>query len=699
MPPDPAATLLDSAPRLAPGIAARRVEASGRPAWVLHNPATGRFFQASPRLHRLAGLLDGRRRVADALGQLPPDAEEDEATLLAGLSGMVAAGLLILPGARPPAPKRDHLAPLRALVFRRFRAGDLGPALTFFNPLLGWLFSRPGAAVLAALLAAAAIALAGRGAELEAQFQRIAGADLGDLLVGYAVFIAAKALHEAGHAVALRRLALREGIGVDSVPWGISFMFLLPAPYVDASAAWLLHSRWRRAAVGLAGVATDLLVAALAALAWAASGPGAAADRLFDLMLICSVSSLLFNLNPLVRLDGYHVLADLLGVPNLMARAQAGLARLLLGPLRLAPLPRRGDLPAALYAVLSWAYRWTIYLAVFWIAAELHPALGLVAAVTIGVLFAVVPLLKLARATPGAAREAPAGAALAGLAGLALIAGAMAVPLPRSVVAEGIVSGPGLVLAYPRADGRLVRVAPPGIAGEAPLIVLENVETARLLTQLRAEAESLAIEARRARAAGAERIDAAVERERAVAVQIARLEEERAQHELRAPGARWEPLRGERLAGAWVRRDDQRPLGALLRADAPAEIRLVLDQWDGPAALAAAARNARIPMRLAGGTVASFFAEPLGAAPDARESLPSPALGTPGGGRIPARLDEREEARPLERVYELRLRPEGDSPPLHPGARVEARIALPPAPLAEQAWRRARQALQRRLAV
>ncbi|MCU0946137.1 MAG: hypothetical protein MUF65_12320, partial [Rubritepida sp.] len=95
----------------------------------------------------------------------------------------------------------------------------------------------------------------------------------------------------------------------------------------------------------------------------------------------------------------------------------------------------------------------------------------------------------------------------------------------------------------------------------------------------------------------------------------------------------------------------------------------------------------------------SFAARPLGPALEAREALPSPALGTPGGGRIPARLDEREAARPLERVYELRLAPEGATPPLRPGARVEARIALPPAPLAEQAWRRARQVVQRRLSV
>jgi putative peptide zinc metalloprotease protein len=685
-------------PALAPGVVARRVTAGGAPAWVLTNPATGRYFQLSPRLYALAGGLDGRRTVDEALARLPPG-EESEAQLLEALLGMTAAGLLVARGARLPERPRDRLAPLRALVFRRIPLGDVGDALGPLGATLGRIFSPAGFALLALLLVVAGVAVAGRSEALTAQFARVADAGLAELALGYLVFVLAKLLHEAGHAAALARAARAEGVPLQSAPFGVSFMFLLPAPYVDASAAWLIESRARRAVVGLAGVVTDLWVAALAALAWASIGPGALADRLFELVLICGVSSLLFNLNPLVRLDGYHVLADLLGVPNLMARAQAALSRVLLGPLGLAARPAARDLPGALFAFLSWLYRWTIYLAVFWLAAGLHPALGTIVALTVLVLFVAVPLLRALGLAPGAARESPLGLAAGTAAGLALAAALAFVPVPRFVVAEGVVAGPGLAFAYPRTDGRILTVAAAGPAGAAPVLALDNPETARQLAQLRAEAESLAVEARQARATGAPRMDAAPERARAVAQQIARLEEERAAQELRAEGLWWEPLRAERLAGAWVRRDDQRPLGALIRADARPEILLVLDQWDGPFALAALAGGEAIPMRLAGGTRASFHARPQGPVVEAREALPSPALGTPGGGRIPARLDERDQARPVERVFELRLAPEADAPPLRPGQRVEARIPLPPAPLAEQAWRRARQVVQQRLSV
>jgi putative peptide zinc metalloprotease protein len=700
-----AAALLGAAPRLAPGMVARRIESGGQPLWVLRNPATGRYFHASPRLYLLAAALDGRTPVQAALAGLPPGGPETNDALLEGLSGMIGAGLLLLPGARPPRRRGNAaLSAVGSVAFTRIRLGDLGGAMRVMAPLLGWLYTRTGAAILAVLLAAAAASWAGRGAEIAEQAARFTTFDLSDLVAGYVIFVAAKLLHECGHAVALRRMAAAEGLPPGALPWGVSFMFLMPAPYVDASAAWFLENPRRRAAVGLAGVATDLLVASLAALLWAWLGPSALRDRAFDLVVICGVSSLLFNLNPLVKLDGYYVLSDLAGIPNLMARAQAALSRLVFGPFGLAPAPHAADLPFGLYAAASWIYRWTIYLSIFWLAGGMHWLLAGGVAAVVALLFLALPLLRLAKTVPDAFGRAPARAAVF-TAGVAAILGAIAfLPLPQHVVAEGVVVRPGLTLVYARTDGRLTQVAPAGPGQDAAVIRLDNPETDRLMAQLRAEAASLAIEARRARAAGAERVDAAMERQRAVAGQIAALEAERAGWEVMAPaGTSWEPLRAETMEGAWVRRDDSRPLGALL-ADGPAEIRLILDQSDGPAALAALATDpkAAIALRLRGGTVAQLQGRPAGPPIEARDMLPSPALATAAGGRIPARLDAQGAARPAERVFELRILPDAGAAvaaTLRHGARVEARIALAPASLLDQSWRRMRQALQRRLAV
>jgi len=667
---------------------------------VFHNPSTGRYWQASPRLYQLAAAFDGRISVADAIAALPAEADpDDREALLAGLSGMIGAGLLRLPGARPPPPMPSPwTAPLRRAVFARVPLGDLGRVLPVAEPLLGWLFTRAGSVLLAALLAIAAWSWSGREAEIAAQFVRLGALGADDLILGYLVFAAAKLLHEVGHAVAVRRMAAAEGHAVAVIPWGVSFMFLMPAPYVDVSAAWFVGSAWRRAAIGLGGIATDLLVAALAALGWAAVGPGALHDRLFDLVLICGASSLLFNLNPLVRLDGYHVLSDLLGIENLAARAQAALGRVALGPFGLAAAPRWRDAPGAAWTLASWGYRWTIYLGIFWIAGGVH---WLLAAAVAAVVLSVFVALPLAQAARRLGREGWRGAAVA--VSVAFVAALAALlPLPAAVIAEGVVLRDGLALVYARADARVVAVAPPGTGTGDVVLRLDNPETDRRLTQLAADAAALEIESRRARAEAASDIDAAAERRRAVAEQAASLRAEQAGWIVVAPpGAVWEPLRAWTLPGGWVRRDDSRPLGAVLGGDG-VEIRLVLDQWDGPAALAAlaAAPDRPIALRLRGPGPASFAARPIAPAAEARDALPSAALADYAGGRIPAQADARGEARPTERVFELRLRPDpGALPPLAHGGRVEAWIALPPAPLLDQAWRRGRQILQRRLAV
>jgi putative peptide zinc metalloprotease protein len=688
----------------------RRVLRGGTPAWVFHNPATGTYWQTTPGLHRLAARFDGRITVAEALAAEaaadPAAAAEARATLLSGLGGMIGAGLLRVPGARPPPPQAaGWIAPLRGFAFTRVPLGDLGRALPLARPLLGWLFTLPGALVLGVLLLGAAWLWAGRQAEIAAQLARLADLDLQDAALGYLIFVATKLAHETGHAVAAQRMAAAEGRRVEVVPWGVSFMFLLPAPYVDASSAWFLASARRRAVVGLAGVATDLLLAALAALAWASVGPGALADRLFDVVLICGLSSLVFNLNPLMRLDGYYVASDLLGIENLGARGQQALGRVALHPLGLADRPQRGDGLGALWAAASWAYRWTVLVGIAWIAGGIHWLAAAAVAAAALILFLALPawrggralLRRLGALPPG--RAALSAAALLGLS--ALGAAALLLPVPSHVVAAGVVVRDGVVPIYPRADALVLDSAPAGTEGGTALR-LDNPDTRRRLTQLGAEAEALAIEARRARAT-ATGIDAVAEREHAVASQIAALREEAAAWRLDLPaGVRWEPLRAQALEQGWVRRDDDRPLGILVRADPGADILLVLDQWDGPAALAAlaAAPDRPVPMRLRGTAgPAAFAARPLAPAVEARDALPSPALAAFAGGPIPAQQDARGAARPLERVFELRLRPLDPAPALPHGARVEARIALPPASLAAQLWWRLRQAVQRRLAV
>jgi putative peptide zinc metalloprotease protein len=136
-----------------------------------------------------------------------------------------------------------------------------------------------------------------------------------NLFALYLVFPILKALHELGHATATK------AGGGEVHDMGIILLVLLPIPYVEASAATVFTSRYERAIVGAAGVAVETFVAAIALYLWLLVEPGVVRAILFNVMVIASVSTLIFNGNPLLRYDAYYILADLIEIPNLASRS------------------------------------------------------------------------------------------------------------------------------------------------------------------------------------------------------------------------------------------------------------------------------------------------------------------------------------------------------------------------------------------
>ncbi|MBI4617111.1 MAG: HlyD family efflux transporter periplasmic adaptor subunit [Planctomycetes bacterium] len=204
--------------------------------------------------------------------------------------------------------------------------------------------------------------LAGRWESYLATFPRFLS---GSGLLAYgAALVFVKVLHEFGHGYAARS----QGVRVRSM--GIALLVFWPVPYCDVTDAWRLPGRWQRATIGLAGVAVELVLAGLALLAWALSPPGLAKSLFFLVSSGTLVSTLVANLNPAMRFDGYYVLSDLWGIENLQARAFAqtrwALRRLFLGLREPAPeAVSLGRLEAlAAYSIYSWVYRVGLYAAI-----------------------------------------------------------------------------------------------------------------------------------------------------------------------------------------------------------------------------------------------------------------------------------------------------------------------------------------------
>ena len=109
---------------------------------------------------------------------------------------------------------------------------------------------------------------------------------------------------------------------------GLVLILFAPAAYVDVTSCWRFPSKWQRILVAAAGMYAELVIAGVAAIVWRQCDSAVIQHTLFNIILMASVSTLVFNANPLMRFDGYYLLADLLEIPNLSAEGTAAVQRM-----------------------------------------------------------------------------------------------------------------------------------------------------------------------------------------------------------------------------------------------------------------------------------------------------------------------------------------------------------------------------------
>lgn len=171
-------------------------------------------------------------------------------------------------------------------------------------------------------------------------------------------YIFLKVFHEMGHALALKYF------GGESRECGIIFLVFFPLPYINCNSIYLIKERKERLWVSFAGMQVELTLAALALFLWAVSAPGIYKELLFDIAFTGGISSLLFNLNPLMRFDGYYALSDALGIYNLDQTAKKSL-REVLSCLISRQNPRKIEQRwLGLYALLAFPYRFFISISI-----------------------------------------------------------------------------------------------------------------------------------------------------------------------------------------------------------------------------------------------------------------------------------------------------------------------------------------------
>jgi putative peptide zinc metalloprotease protein len=496
-------------PRLRPHCQVTRQHYRGRRWHVVHDPTSNQFYRLSPVAHEFVSMLDGRRTVEEVWSlslQTHGDGAPTQPEVIELLGQMYNTNLLsvdvtpeteqLLRRGRDRTKRRIQQQAIGIMYFK-VRLFNPDRFLSWLEPLLRPLLNRWGFTAWALFVAWAATRVLPRWDDLSAMFH--VSVAPGNWLALGAVFIVVKAIHETGHGVLCKRF------GGQVPEFGAMLLVLLPAPYVDASACWAFPSKWRRMAVGAGGMIFELFVASIAAHVWLATftpgsgGAGLTAQLAFNAMLTASVSTVLFNANPLMRFDGYYILSDLLEVPNLMQRSMRMLQHLcqrFIYRMRDSRPPTTLPAEAAVllvYGLAASAYRVFLFFTItLYVMGKLF-AVGLVLALWTAAAWFILPIGKFVHwlATSPQLSEFRRRAVATSLAllaaGLTLIG---AIPFPEHRRADGVVESMARSGVFFGADG-FVTAAHKGVgerveAGE-PIVTCENPELRQRLALARAE--------------------------------------------------------------------------------------------------------------------------------------------------------------------------------------------------------------------
>ena len=696
-------------PRLRLHAQMHRHRVRGSVWYVLQDQLSGRHFRISVAAHALLCLLDGRRTVAEVMDRLARRMGRDRPSRAEAVRLLVQlhrSDLLTVP--LPPdmaeldrraaqQGKSRLLSAFRNPLAVRIPLWDPDRFLEVTAPFVRAL-CRPVVGVgLVLLVVAAGILAAMHGPELAQNVSdRVFAAD--NVLLIALLYPLAKAVHELGHAYTVKL----SGGAVHEM--GLMLLVFVPMPYVDASASAALPSPTRRIAIGVAGMASELVLAALAMFAWTLLPPGPSRAAALDIIVLCGVSTLLFNANPLLRFDGYYVLMDLIGVPNLDTRARRQMLhvirRYLLGMRdSTGVVESRGEGKWLLsYAVLSQIYRTAMAVVIGGLVATKLFGLGIALAIASLLQMLAVPVLRGARwmltARELRGRRARAIGGVAGL--LALIAaGLFAVPLPYAVVASGVIWVPNEAIVRANSDGFVARLeASDGdsVVQGGPLITLEDPVAAAQLAVLRAE---VAVQEARFNAVNLiDRVQA-----RLASEQLGRAQATAERMAERSDDLRIAAGRAGRLVlidqtgilGRFVRKGDV--LGYVLDSSGQ-EVRAVVPQAEVDLVRARAKQVAVLPVEDGGSPLPAVI---VGQTPSALDRPPAPALAPEGGGPMLVDPSSSRHDRPLDRWFEfqLRLPPASASSPQRIGEHAAVRFDLGAEPVAFRIIRSVRQILLR----
>jgi putative peptide zinc metalloprotease protein len=521
-----------------------------------------------------------------------------------------------------------------------------------------------------------------------------------NLVLLFFVYPVVKLLHELAHAFAAKVW------GGEVHEMGIMLLVFMPIPYVDASSSWGFRDKKKRAIVGAAGMAMEMFLAALALMVWLNVEQGVVRAIAYNVMLIGGFSTLFFNGNPLLRFDGYYIFSDLIETPNLGSRANNYISylfqRYVFGiKAATSPVTAEGERSWFLiYGVTSFCYRMLITFSIIFFVASQFFMIGVVLAVWALTTMILVPVVKMFRFVVGnpMVQKNRFRVMSSSLALITFVLGFLFFfPMPLNTYAEGVVWLPEQAKVRAQTEGVVSRIRVDSntlVENDQILLELDDPILNLKKNLLDYQLKELMAKLNKVRMVDRVKIQIIEEKIKSVNAEIADMSERIENLTLKSQrrGVFILPY-SEDMQDRFLRKGDlagyvvDYPISSVRAVVTQDNIGLVRE------------RTELIEVRLASRISRVYPAKIIRLIPSASDRLPSPALGTTGGGVIPMNPTDENGEKTFEPVFQLELGVVEDMQLKNIGERIYIRFNHGRESLAMQWYRAGRQLFLRTFSV
>ena len=367
-----------------PGLHAHDQRYEGKLFHVIKDPICLRYYRFNKQEYFVFRLFDGKHTMEDVRKRFEDEFKPHRLEfqdLESFARQLVTAGLVQneaggagkhLYERRAKQRRQKRFAAISNIMYWKVPVFDPDRLLTWMYGYLWWIFTPTFFALSVALMLSAVFQVLVHFQtfyEKVPRYQEFFSAyNLGYMWLSLGVV---KIIHEFGHGLSCKAY---KG---ESHEMGLLLMCFSPALYCNVTDAWTVADKWKRIIISFAGIYVELFIAAVATFVWWYTPHMPVVNNVaMALMVLCSVSTVFFNANPLMRFDGYYMMADWLEIPNLRDRSNKYITntflRVALG-VETPPEPYMAPGRKLLfigYALASYVYRWVITFSILWFLAD-----------------------------------------------------------------------------------------------------------------------------------------------------------------------------------------------------------------------------------------------------------------------------------------------------------------------------------------